>query len=635
MKRKPLAVLSSMLSLTVAHPVFGEATQPFRYEVPANIQDFADDTVKQQALNRLWNNNMNAFNLQAIKGNPWTNEQDSPRSNYLDPKQYGTQSDTGTLIHPITWTAFPNRVSWYFSTSQKNPYQVSTDLLYPLADDGRLNPDDPALIAWVSMDKSGTLKKELDQLLINYPAFNSDDTSNFAKLPVPSDICPTVNWQQPESQWKTGKSFNSFGPPGPRGWKDEYNEWVVTRNKEGKIIRVNFTAENPEYWFSLWHIDPGKVLQLYRQLVSENVRLEDLYLKDAQGNTVNDHRNKPYYNPLNKWNYGNRATPTSGGAAHLTSPPNTVGAEIFLGAAATIIRDLSPADYSPQENNCVSEYGSSFRNSDPNIGFQANQVVKNLKFPISLSNPIALYMQRPDFSNYKLPETETDPEARASDFFKILRGKSASETGRNYDQILHAVFEVPADRGYTVSDITINGKPIWWGSQIAETFNQALAATAYIKESLKDTHKHPGVGTPDKQQPWPQPLVKNSVLKTINNTPSISAATIPLLPPVVEAGSRLTDMALEALEGGNAPRIEFTNPDGTVASDIKLENLTSYTPGNNQVPGKHKLYSTIIYVFDIDIGENVAPGQYGIRVSNYPKTSPSPVPAALTVIAQQ
>lgn len=365
------------------------------------------------------------------------------------------------------------------------------------------------------------------------------------------------------------------------------------------------------------------------------MRLEDLYLKDAQGNTVNDHRNKPYYNPLNKWNYGNRATPTSGGAAHLTSPPNTVGAEIFLGAAATIIRDLSPADYSPQENNCVSEYGSSFRNSDPNIGFQANQVVKNLKFPISLSNPIALYMQRPDFSNYKLPETETDPEARASDFFKILRGKSASETGRNYDQILHAVFEVPADRGYTVSDITINGKPIWWGSQIAETFNQALAATAYIKESLKDTHKHPGVGTPDKQQPWPQPLVKNSVLKTINNTPSISAATIPLLPPVVEAGSRLTDMALEALEGGNAPRIEFTNPDGTVASDIKLENLTSYTPGNNQVPGKHKLYSTIIYVFDIDIGENVAPGQYGIRVSNYPNTSPSPVPAALTVIAQQ
>ena len=124
------------------------------------------------------------------------------------------------------------------------------------------------------------------------------------------------------------------------------------------------------------------------------------------------------------------------------------------------------------------------------------------------------------------------------------------------------------------------------------------------------------------------------MLKTINNTPSISAATIPLLPPVVEAGSRLTDMALEALEGGSNPTIEFTNPDGTVAADIKLENITYYTPSNNQVPGKHKLYSTIIYVFDIDIGENVAPGQYGIRVSNYPDSVPSPVPAALTVVAQ-
>ena len=76
----------------------------------------------------------------------------------------------------------------------------------------------------------------------------------------------------------------AFGPAGPRGWKDEYNERVTTRNSDGKNTKVSFTAET----------------------------------------ILRDHRGLPVYNPLNEWNYGNRATAISGGAAHLTSPPNTV-----------------------------------------------------------------------------------------------------------------------------------------------------------------------------------------------------------------------------------------------------------------------------------------------------------------------
>ena len=74
-----------------------------------------------------WNWSMNAFNLQAITGNPWTNINDYPRNNYLNPKKVVVKKGT-TIIQPITWTAFPNRVNWYFNTSQGNPLSNSQRL---------------------------------------------------------------------------------------------------------------------------------------------------------------------------------------------------------------------------------------------------------------------------------------------------------------------------------------------------------------------------------------------------------------------------------------------------------------------------------------------------------------------------
>lgn len=600
------------------------------YQLPAEIDDFKNEPKKRAKLIQLWNVNMSAFNLQGIIGNPWTNTNDAPRINYLDPLKINTTSSH--VIHPITWTAFPNRVNWYFHTSQGNPYQVDKDLLYPLADDGRLNPNDPALQSWIkiiSKIRKIDLDKTFKKLIRKNKAITSSDLSNFAPLPVPNDICPLVNWNQPATEWKVGVNQNNFGPPGPRGWKDEYNEWVVTRNAEGKVTKVSFTAENPEYWFSMWKIDPNKVLSLYRQLVSNKVQMTELYLRDKTGKVVNDYRGKPAYNPLNKWNYGNRATENGGGAVHLTSPPNTVGAEIYLGAAATIVRTLDSQNYSPQQNNCYAQYGSSFRNSDPNIGFQANQVVKNLKLPITLTNPIALYMQTPNFSNYVTPDGTP-----AKNFFKIIRGRTAKEAGRKYDQILHAVFEVPKDKNYTVSDITIGGTPIWWGSQIAETFNQALAASAYTNIPLSKQNKMDKVVSRDNPNPWPQPLVKNAVLQAVLTSKTISAATIPLLPLAVTADSTLTNMALEVLDGAIGAKILYTRADGSVEPGIKIKVIKGYPLTKRQIPGKHHYYETYVYVLDIIISKDVKPGQYGVHVTNKNNKSQAAAAASLTVLAK-
>jgi hypothetical protein len=127
------------------------------------------------------------------------------------------------------------------------------------------------------------------------------------------------------------------------------------------------------------------------------------------------------------------------------SPPNTLGAEVYLAAAATLLRNVS--NYDEQSMICCSLYGQPFRNSDPHIGFSVNQIVKNLGLTVALADPVGLYIQEPDWSTYKTPDG-----APASEFWTVTRGNSPN-------QILHAVFAVPASKGYTVSDITINDQP--------------------------------------------------------------------------------------------------------------------------------------------------------------------------------
>jgi len=625
MKLQNKLLVTAVASLCIAIPELSAQRAPFHYGTPGDIVDFKNDPEKQARMQQLWNWNMNAFAEMGITGNPWTNVNDAPRPNYQNPAR--VPEGAVSVDQPITWTAFPNKVMWYFNTSQNNPYQLDKALLYPLADEGRLDKDSLAMQEWLKAQGSSEaiVRSNLNAVLKNQPVFGDMDKSAFVPVTIPSESCPVVNWAQPQSKWR---KFNS-NISGPRGWKDEYNEWAVTRNEKGQITKINFTAENPEYWFTLWNVDPNKVLELYRELVHPSVELKDLQLTDKDGKVVPDYAGNPYYNPLKKWNYGNNATSEGGGAVHLTSPPNTVGAEIYLGAAATILRNLGPAHYSPMNNICSAQYGGVFRNSDPNIGIQANQVVRNINATLTLKNPIALYMQKPDFSNYVTPDGTP-----AEEFFTVVRGRLAAEAGTNYDQILHGRFEVPASKGYTISDITIGGMPIWWGAQIAETFNQALAAEAFPGLPPGDVEFYPPVAARSNPNAWAQPLVTNAAFKAVASKPAISAATIPLLPPAVTPGTALKDMALEVISGSPGASIEYVAANGVVEKGIKVTIKSSYVPGDGNVTGKHQLYDVLVYVLDIEVGDKVTPGQYGVRVTNPGAAVQVPVPGNLTVLSQ-
>ena len=233
-----------------------------------------------------------------------------------------------------------------------------------------------------------------------------------------------------------------------RNVQDEYCEWSVTRDAAThKITRVTFTCEGPEYWHFLAEQNADKVVELYQQFVSLAVRKEDLF---ANGK----------YNPRNTFNNS-----TSNGAMHLIQRANSLGAEIELAAAATIRRKRNgPELTDAQALIQCSLYGDPGRNSDPFIGSQVNALARG-KADITLNNPVGLYLHEFNPVGWKTPDN-TDPRT----FWQPVRGAEG--------HVVRAVFEVPASQGYGIGDITIAGKPLEYGAQIADFITMKLEGLA-------------------------------------------------------------------------------------------------------------------------------------------------------------
>jgi hypothetical protein len=224
-----------------------------------------------------------------------------------------------------------------------------------------------------------------------------------------------------------------------RDVQDEYCEWSVTRDAaSGKITRVTFTCEGPEYWEFLAAVNPAAVLALYQEHVSPAVKKQHLYGNDGR------------YHPRNRWN-----SSTTEGAMHLIQANNTLGAEIELAAAATIVRTKNGVPLtSEQELIECGAYGQPERFSDPHIGAEVNALARQ-KADISLANPVGLHLAGLSTAGWTTPD-----QSNPATYWKITRGTQ--------EKALRAVYEVPADRGFAVGDVKINGRPIEFGSQIAD-----------------------------------------------------------------------------------------------------------------------------------------------------------------------
>lgn len=236
--------------------------------------------------------------------------------------------------------------------------------------------------------------------------------------------------------------------------QDEYCEWRCFYDPMTKRLRrIVFTCENPEYWSTLAAHDPDTLVKLYRELVSTEVELKDLMFQTdvfvrGNGGPINL---RGQYNPLNRWN-------THDGLMHLTHPANSLQAEIYLAADATVLRKGETGAQLTDDALliCCAGYGSPNRSSDPTIGGKVNELVRN-GLKVSIADPVGLYIGELDLAPIEVPDGAT-----AAQCWKVIRGRGADRL------ILRAEFSPPAGTTFDLEDVLVGGEPLRYGGQLAE-----------------------------------------------------------------------------------------------------------------------------------------------------------------------
>lgn len=228
-----------------------------------------------------------------------------------------------------------------------------------------------------------------------------------------------------------------------RDLQDEYCEWSVER-ANNLVKRVTFTCEGPEYWEFLAAVAPDKVVALYQEHVSSEVRREHLF----QGGR---------YNRRNRWNNS-----TSEGAMHLIQGANTLTAEIELAGGASLQRANPDGTLKTGAAELIacSRYGDPERHSDPHIGDRVNAHART-RSDITLANPIGLYFAGIDTSSWTIPDG-SDPDR----LWRFTRGSNG--------KFLRLVVEPPAGAGFGLSEVEIAGERISFGGQIADNIRIKL-----------------------------------------------------------------------------------------------------------------------------------------------------------------
>lgn len=233
-----------------------------------------------------------------------------------------------------------------------------------------------------------------------------------------------------KQRWRTADSS--------RDTQDEYCEWSVIRDPaSGKITKVTFTSEGPEYWTFLASVAPNKLLDLYREHISPAVKMQDLFRNGR-------------YDRRNRWNNS-----TTMGAMHLIQDANTLSAEIELAAGSSLTR-MRGGVFITDEQELIEcgRYGQPERHSDPHIGAVVNAFARE-KADVTLANPVGLCIAELSVQGWKTPDNSNPAE-----YWKIVRGTP--------QKALRAVYEVPAGRPFVVGDIKIDNKEIEFGAQIAD-----------------------------------------------------------------------------------------------------------------------------------------------------------------------
>jgi len=238
---------------------------------------------------------------------------------------------------------------------------------------------------------------------------------------------------------------------GNRQLQDEYCEWSVARQGD-RITRITFSTETPDYYIFLSRHKPELLLALYHKFVSADVRADDLV--DADGN----------YDPTNRWNVS--AGNASGTLMHMAQDNNTFGAAASLSAVASwpaVNPDGNPVVGTQELIACLG-FGVASRHSDPHIGAEINNLIRSGN-KVTVADPVGLYIHAIHLDAFETPD--------GSSIMEWHRYERGDEGHR-----MRVVFEAPQGSGHTLSDLLVDGEPLRFGGQVAQTIRVRIRGLA-------------------------------------------------------------------------------------------------------------------------------------------------------------
>jgi hypothetical protein len=250
-------------------------------------------------------------------------------------------------------------------------------------------------------------------------------------------------------------------------FQDEYVEWRVER-KRGKIARITFMTEFPEYYQAFAEVGAGALIEAVREAIpGANPTIRELFGAGPNPDQqpliarANRFRNNLTSNP---WNSGRK------GILCLTQQFNTMNALFNLVAECGVLDGGGEP-----EDTCGNVGGAcgSGRNSDPRICTEAQRAVRN-RSAISLKDPVGIFIRRL-LGTWKINGAEVDINDTSSNQGAWL----VSRNGRR------AVLDV--SKGVTIGDDEIVS-----GTQVSKQLIVSAEVIAASEDAIPDWAKTGG-----------------------------------------------------------------------------------------------------------------------------------------------
>ena len=195
---------------------------------------------------------------------------------------------------------------------------------------------------------------------------------------------------------------------------------------------MTFTTETPEYWEALADTEPEVVVELYRRLVDPAVTRRDLF---RGGRYQRD-------NPFNH----------ERGIVHYIMGINGI-APLLNAEQDTQLRGGVKDNYDAMPL-AFANGTPLFTAADSRFSLDIG-VLQRQGRSLTVGEPVGLYMIDWDDTGFTKPDGTP-----AGDYWRVVRGGSRAA--------LRLEYEVPASEGFAVGDVSIGGRPIRYGGQLAE-----------------------------------------------------------------------------------------------------------------------------------------------------------------------